>query len=303
MTTSTFEVRVNGRAITDYHNDGKIWVEGRKGSVYTLYYKNNSSTRKKIVCSVDGLNIMTGDNEWKRGYVIEPWGSIDIPGWRQDNNSVASFEFGSLKESYNEQNYSGDKRNIGVIGCLTFDEKPQPKPAVEHHYHHYDNWWPRTYTLQAIPTWGGCYGGSSASGGETLNSLFDGHNIENSVSSSAAFGSATPTVNYMGLVGENATATMAKGILRQTQAVQLEQLCAEPQQGVGTMYGEEREFKTVEVDYEFKASASETLLIYYDTKDNLIQRGIIKPKKHRNDMPTAFPNYSDGVPRPVRKHW
>lgn len=125
MKNNTVEmtIQINGRAIEEYRHQNQTWVEGRQGSDYELAFRNDSYTRRKLVISVDGLNVLTGDSNWERGYVIDPWSHVSIPGWRINSNEVAKFVFSSIPNTYNQQNVAGDKANIGVIGCMVFDQK------------------------------------------------------------------------------------------------------------------------------------------------------------------------------------
>lgn len=118
-----FRCVVNNKHIDEYFHNNKIYVEGRKNSEYSLVLQNYSSKRYKAVISVDGLNILSGDKDWQKGYVLNPFETLKIPGWRIDNSSVAKFKFSSVKDSYNQHNLQGDVENVGVIGCMLFEEE------------------------------------------------------------------------------------------------------------------------------------------------------------------------------------
>lgn len=295
-----FEVRVKGRSIKTYEHEGKTFIEGRKGSDYTLHFYNNSSQRKKIVVSVDGLNIISGDAVWQRGYVVEPWQTIDIPGWRVNSEKVAAFEFSSIKGSYNQQNDSGEKRNIGVIGCMVFNEKPKPQYYTNvHHWHYY---YPNTWLSGGMGI-GGYSGTFQGRGLNTvnLNNVNDGHSSYNASGVSGICCSASPSEKIM---RSSAKAT-AKATAKSTTKLDcsddvLFRLAPEPEpQSVGTGYGEKKSFKTTTVDYEFEANPVETLLIHYDDWNGLKQRGIIRTRSERK--PQAFPGFGDGCPPPRRR--
>ncbi len=117
------QVRINGLPVKEFYHQRNTFVVGEQGE-YSLWVCNNSDRKALVVISVDGLSIMTGKTASVRdsGYVIQPYDSMPIPGWRLDNNNVASFEFGSLPESYAAQ--MGKPDNIGVIGVAFFHEKP-----------------------------------------------------------------------------------------------------------------------------------------------------------------------------------
>src|SRR5580765_4744887 len=89
------KVLVKNRPIDNYFHQGKTYIEGRKGSEYELEYTNPTAHRQKIIVSVDGLNVCSGDNNWEKGYVVEPYQNLIIPGWRKDSDNVAKFIFSS----------------------------------------------------------------------------------------------------------------------------------------------------------------------------------------------------------------
>lgn len=101
----------------------KRYVLGTPGQRYKLTVQNNSAHRFEVVASVDGLDVIDGDTASfvKRGYILDPWGSITIDGWRTGNESVAAFRFSGMEDSYADR--KGDGRNIGVIGFAFFHER------------------------------------------------------------------------------------------------------------------------------------------------------------------------------------
>jgi hypothetical protein len=105
---------------------GDIFVEGRKGSEYALRLRNRSYQRLLVIPSVDGLGVLDGKpaSENSNGYVIDPFQTIDVPGWTLDRNSVAKFKFGDKENSYTANSLDGSTSNVGVIGALVYSEKP-----------------------------------------------------------------------------------------------------------------------------------------------------------------------------------
>lgn len=117
-------VLVHGQPVTEYHHtDGKIYIEGRRGSEFTLRIRNNTFGRVLAVVSVDGLSVMDGKTASfaSGGYIVKPLSYVDIPGWRLDNQDVAKFFFSHLEASYAAQ--MDKPQNVGVIGCAIFKEK------------------------------------------------------------------------------------------------------------------------------------------------------------------------------------
>lgn len=278
---NVLEILVKDRPITEYVYKGSNYIEGRKNSDYVVRFRNNSALRKKIVVSVDGLNVISGNVNWNMGYVVEPWATCDIPGWRKDNKNGAKFKFSSVGKSYNQHNEHGDVANVGVIGVKVFHEKPQlPKQSpyiVKHVYHHHDYSWPYYNGWQ---------------NGNLIGLV--GSNVNVSQTSDWSVGSADVVTASC---SSGPIATSSLGALRSCTGMTK---AAEPvEQSIGTTWGKNVEFETTEVNLEFYDAAADTLLIYYDTREGLEMRGVdMRKKTYRK--PDAFPAYS-GVrcPAPV----
>ena len=123
----TLQVCVNGKPVKQYRHQGKVFIEARDGTEYTLRIRNNSFLRRLAVTTIDGINAVSGDpqgNEVGRGYIIPASSSIEIKGFRQDLNSVGTFKFCNKDRSYG--NSQGAGGNNGVIGVRMYDEKQKP---------------------------------------------------------------------------------------------------------------------------------------------------------------------------------
>lgn len=109
-----------------YRHEGRNHVAGTPGSRYALRLINRTSGRQLVVLSVDGVNVISGETaDWNQtGYVLGPWQSFDIAGWRKSNTAIAAFEFAALRDSYAAR--TGRPDNVGVIGMAVFSEKPPP---------------------------------------------------------------------------------------------------------------------------------------------------------------------------------
>ncbi len=102
---------------------GRTFVIGEAGQRYTIVLQNRTSHRFEAVTTVDGLDVVNGkagsfDN---RGYVLMPFATLEIEGFRQSGSSVAAFRFAAVKDSYAAQ--MGSARNVGVIGVALFAER------------------------------------------------------------------------------------------------------------------------------------------------------------------------------------
>jgi len=78
------------------------------------------------VTSVDGVNVISGATAApsQSGYVLDPWGSVEIAGWRKSFDDVATFFFTDLGNSYAAR--TGRPDDVGVIGVAVFEEKTHP---------------------------------------------------------------------------------------------------------------------------------------------------------------------------------
>ena len=104
---------------------GDIYAVGETGARYTIGVENHSAYRYEVVASVDGLDVIDGGEAdfSKRGYLIDPYTSFVIEGWRTGDDTVAAFRFSDMDSSYAGR--TGKARNIGVIGVAFFHEQGQ----------------------------------------------------------------------------------------------------------------------------------------------------------------------------------
>lgn len=119
--------RETGQAMTAYRKDGRTYVAGSPASRYAVRLANQTGGRVMVVLSVDGVNVITGETAsvGQTGYVLDPWQSYDIAGWRKSDTAIAAFVFAALGDSYAAR--TGRPGNVGVIGMAAFLEKPEPQ--------------------------------------------------------------------------------------------------------------------------------------------------------------------------------
>ena len=112
-----------------YRHRGEYWVAGRPGARYAVSIQNRQSGRLLGVVSVDGINAISGETAAfnQTGYVLDPWQSYRVTGWRKSDDEVAAFHFTASPASYAER--TGRPGQIGVIGVALFRERVAP-PAV-----------------------------------------------------------------------------------------------------------------------------------------------------------------------------
>lgn len=122
--------RATGERIPVYSHRGRLYVPGTPGAKYSLLIANRTGERVLAVTSVDGVNVVTGETAapGQSGYVLDPWGSVDIGGWRKSMSEVAAFVFTSLPDSYAAR--TGRPGNVGVIGIAVFREVQPPRPPA-----------------------------------------------------------------------------------------------------------------------------------------------------------------------------
>lgn len=146
------QVLVEGVPARTYFHRGETFVMGQDGDHYTVRVINHSGRRVEAVVSVDGRDVVDGrsaDYRNKRGYLVQPYGQIDIEGWRVNSGQVAAFRFSDVPRSYAAR--TGSARDVGVVGVAVFPERvsaplyipPQPIPRPRRlPYDRYD-WGPQ----------------------------------------------------------------------------------------------------------------------------------------------------------------
>lgn len=279
-------VLVKGRQVTEFQHQGQIFIEGRPGSDFEIQVTNKSLRRALAVISVDGLSIMDGTpaSEDSSGYLVEPHGSVTIPGWMLDNSQVAKFTFGSRKDSYAQQG-KGNATNCGVIGVMLFAEKAVPQYAELNQHS----------PLRAKAGWGsfnpgpmlGSFGGTSGSVGIPQNGMPTASLGTAALSADQAYLSTT-------ISGSTVTAQSARA---------LESAVSQSVNNLGTEFGQAAEFKSQEVPFE-KGMLLSTVVMFYDDARGLKARGIVieRPSRQRyTTTPNPFPASTMGCKPP--KNW
>ncbi len=142
MNTKNYEVNVlvNGKPIREFYHEGKFYIEARQNTTYSIKLKNHGHKKIMAVLSVDGIDVLKGKNatEAESGYIINPYSTTEIKGYRIDDDNVATFKFDDGKTSYStqvEQKFNPEKiekvkkgeiapsKNNGVIGVRIWEEK------------------------------------------------------------------------------------------------------------------------------------------------------------------------------------
>lgn len=115
--------RDTGLVATTHAHDGQYWIAGTPGHRYAVCLRNNTGERVLAVLSVDGVNAVSGEtaSAQQAGYVLGPWQSTEVAGWRKSLSDIAQFEFTALSDSYAAR--TGRPNNVGVIGVAVFRER------------------------------------------------------------------------------------------------------------------------------------------------------------------------------------
>lgn len=124
---SLVDVRVidrdSGSTLHTYRHDGRSYIAGTPGHRYAIRLHNRTGARVLTVLSVDGVNAISGENAKpdQTGYVLGPYETTTINGWRKSLSQIAEFNFTALSDSYAAR--TGRPQNVGVIGVAVFREK------------------------------------------------------------------------------------------------------------------------------------------------------------------------------------
>ncbi len=259
-------ILVKDRPVTEYAHEGNIFIEGRKGSEFELEFKNKTGKRVLVVPSVDGKSIFTGERATpeSRGYVVSPWGSIRIPGWTLNSDSVAKFTFEDKEKSYSALTAEeGEEIITGVIGVMVYDEVAKP---VVHHVHHYPHPRPNPFQTPWMPGMprDPYWTASSADAVPLTASTVKGLRSMTPLASTASMTSISDTIVSNPAPLENPFE-------------------------MGAGFGDKADFKTQTVDFT-RGELKATMEVYYDSRRNLEKRGIEVVKKEVvvKDLPSAF---------------
>ncbi len=241
--------RSTGERQPVYYHGGKMYVAGNPGDRYAVEVANRTGARILAVVSVDGVNVISGETA-----SYEQTGYVFSPG--------QSYEIAGWRKSQNEvaafyftslsDSYAArtDRpQNVGVIGVAVFSEQRLPLPPIMPIPHPFEK----------------------QSGGTGVPKEMGGRaDSADGASDAASQAKALPA----GPVQEvERTAPFAR----------------ESHEKLGTGHGEREESYVTYTDFR-RASPhpNEILTIYYDSRANLVARGII-PGAPRVAEPRPFP--------------
>lgn len=300
------EVLINGRPAKEYYKDGRAFIEGREGTQYTLKFRNNSGKRVLAVFSVDGIEVIEGKvaSEYQGGYIIDPYSSIEVKGYRIDEDSVAAFRFAKTHKSYsntvggasfNEERqvteYVKTTHNNGVIGVRVFEEKAKTLNLGQNSGHINVT---GGYIIPAV------YSGMSLLNNQVLISGWCGlsqHDTSSVITSDAGSNSINLVTNgdssNQRLTGSRvlySTVGITTGPAETyaCAAVTSKINTPAPDFNLGTTWGEKVEDRVKEIHFN-KSDVFEDIEIYYDSREGLSAYGIdFSATKQYAKWPAAF---------------
>lgn len=217
--------RQHGQVHATYYQSGKRYVAGNPGERYAIRLSNRSGERVLAVLSVDGVNVISGETAGTQqsGYVLAPYGSVEIAGWRKSEREVAQFYFTALPDSYAAR--TGRPEHVGVIGVAAFREKYRQPVVVA----------PEAYRQER-----------------------DAHSAAG-----------------LGATADNAPAAAAAPLQKSER--------------LGTGHGAREYAPSTSVEFERRSSSpAQIVTLHYDSRPNLIARGIIPHQRPHQD-PQPFP--------------
>jgi hypothetical protein len=126
------DILINGVPQPVFMSGGQAFVAGAYGAAYQIRVHNQSGRRIEAVVAVDGRDVITGqpvNPRRHRGYLVSPWGTASVDGFRSSSSSVAAFRFSTIPRSYAWR--TGTAWGIGTIRVWVYDEAvPQPPRVV-----------------------------------------------------------------------------------------------------------------------------------------------------------------------------
>jgi hypothetical protein len=123
------QVLVGGDRVPLFYSSSyadRRYFEASRGRNYALEVRNRTGQRIAVLIAVDGLNVVNGERSslgrLEPMYVLDPWESATIRGWRTSLEQVQQFVFVDEERSYASRT---DQANgdMGWIRILAFEEE------------------------------------------------------------------------------------------------------------------------------------------------------------------------------------
>jgi hypothetical protein len=244
----------DGRQYPMFAHGGSSFVAGEHGERYGIRLINRSARRVEAVVSVDGRDVISGEPgsfKTQRGYVIAPFGSVVVDGFRQSLDHVAAFRFTHHGDSYAARR--GAPQHVGVIGVAVFEERQTRKQRNRKAF--------AAPTQATSPAPAPVAGDSFPSAPERHSADFDAPTDDFEAPAAAEAGSAPKSAP------RSDSGSARGGSTR----------FAPPAGGdLGTQYGETTSSHVQEVDFKRRRNRKPELLftLHYDSAQGLAARGV-----------------------------
>ena len=265
--------RANGSALPVYAKDGRNYVVGVPGHEYAVRIRNCTNGRILVATSVDGVNVVSGETAApsQTGYVLEPWGSVEITGWRKSLERTAAFYFTDLGDSYAAR--TGRPQNVGVIGVAVFQEKAQP--------HVWRDFGKRLGAAQPVEPMA-----------EADARPYPAPSRSMARQDAAADElSRSPASAPLPAPRSDMAAGDSRAAANESRAKESAEYAQKSLGKIGTGHGRSEESRVTTVAFERATdSPAETVAVQYDRRENLIAMGVLpRPHYAQRQQPDPFP--------------
>jgi len=232
-----------------YDEDGNKWIEAHDGTEFVIEVKNNTIYTILASVTVDGLSVINGKpitlKGNKVGYVLDSKNNLKIEGWRTSLQTIRKFKFTFNKKESYSHKLGADEKNIGVIGFAFYYLK------CEYIYN-------KDYIISTYPNY------NSTVIDYNCNHDYDSANIN--FSNTIAVNDAKFS-NYYSSPCNSLTEKDEKYF------------------SMATKQGDEKENNACYSYTNFNSDPFLVDKIFYDSRENLIRKGIIKKEKN---LPKPF---------------
>lgn len=249
--------RSTGERLTPYQHDGKLYVAGTPGERYAIELRSRRGERVLTVLSVDGVNALTGQTAATLQSGYVLDGGQSYAVSGWRKNMDDVAQFVFTDLPDSYAARTGRPGNVGVIGVAVFREKALPLPQP----------------VVVAPQWS-----RRDDSGEGMQKMAP---------------TATPAPLAKGEASDRAAGTPADKRAEPMESMESEKKVRQ----LGTGHGEREYAPTRYTDFTRNSDTpDEVITLYYDSRPNLIARGIIPSP--RLAEPKAFPAGFGFVPDP-----
>jgi hypothetical protein len=123
------QIEVEGRDVPLYPSsswDGRRYFEASRGREYSVVLRNVTGQRVAVLVAVDGLNVISGQrsslSNHESMYVLDPYGTSTIRGWRTSLRDVRRFVFVDEERSYAMRSGQANG-DLGWIRVIAYRER------------------------------------------------------------------------------------------------------------------------------------------------------------------------------------